>query len=231
MARVSKRNKAIKEQLESGKVYMVEEAFELLKKMSSVTFRESVDVAIRLGVDPRKSDQNVRGATVLPNGTGKTVRVAVFTQGDNVEKALEAGADVVGMDDLHDQIKGGDLAFDVVIATPDAMRVVGKLGQVLGPRGLMPNPKVGTVATDVAAAVRNAKAGQVRFRTDKGGIIHSTIGKVDFEVEALQANLSALLTDLVKLKPASAKGQYLRKVAVSTTMGPGLVVDHQAFKF
>jgi large subunit ribosomal protein L1 len=231
MARVSKRNKAIREQLETGKVYLVEEAFELLKKMSSVKFRESVDVAIRLGVDPRKSDQNVRGATVLPNGTGKTVRVAVFTQGDNVEKALEAGADVVGMDDLHDQIKGGDLAFDVVIATPDAMRVVGKLGQVLGPRGLMPNPKVGTVATDVAAAVRNAKAGQVRFRTDKGGIIHSTIGKVDFEVEALQANLSALLTDLVKLKPASAKGQYLRKVAVSTTMGPGLVVDHQAFKF
>ena len=231
MARVSKRNKAIREQLESGKVYLVEEAFELLKKMSSVKFRESVDVAIRLGVDPRKSDQNVRGATVLPNGTGKTVRVAVFTQGDNVEKALEAGADVVGMDDLHDQIKGGDLAFDVVIATPDAMRVVGKLGQVLGPRGLMPNPKVGTVATDVAAAVRNAKAGQVRFRTDKGGIIHSTIGKVDFEVEALQANLSALLTDLVKLKPASAKGQYLRKVAVSTTMGPGLVVDHQAIKF
>ena len=231
MARVSKRNKAIREQLESGKVYMVEEAFELLKKMSSVKFRESVDVAIRLGVDPRKSDQNVRGATVLPNGTGKTVRVAVFTQGDNVEKALEAGADVVGMDDLHDQIKGGDLAFDVVIATPDAMRVVGKLGQVLGPRGLMPNPKVGTVATDVAAAVRNAKAGQVRFRTDKGGIIHSTIGKVDFEVDALQANLSALLTDLVKLKPASAKGQYLRKVAVSTTMGPGLVVDHQAIKF
>lgn len=231
MARASKRNKAIREQLETGKVYLVEEAFELLKKLSNVKFRESVDVAIRLGVDPRKSDQNVRGATVLPNGTGKTVRVAVFTQGDNVEKALEAGADVVGMDDLHDQIKGGDLAFDVVIATPDAMRVVGKLGQVLGPRGLMPNPKVGTVATDVAAAVRNAKAGQVRFRTDKGGIIHSTIGKVDFEVEALQANLSALLTDLVKLKPASAKGQYLRKVAVSTTMGPGLVVDHQAFKF
>jgi len=230
MARASKRNKAIREQLETGKVYLVEEAFELLKKLSNVKFRESVDVAIRLGVDPRKSDQNVRGATVLPNGTGKTVRVAVFTQGDNVEKALEAGADVVGMDDLHDQIKGGDLAFDVVIATPDAMRVVGKLGQVLGPRGLMPNPKVGTVATDVAAAVRNAKAGQVRFRTDKGGIIHSTIGKVDFEVDALQANLSALLTDLIKLKPASAKGQYLRKVAVSTTMGPGLVVDHQAFK-
>jgi len=230
MANSSKRNKAIREQLEPGKVYLVDEALELLKKLSGVKFIESVDVAIRLGVDPRKSDQNVRGATVLPNGTGKSVRVAVFTQGDNVDKALEAGADVVGMDDLHDQIKGGDLAFDVVIATPDAMRVVGKLGQVLGPRGLMPNPKVGTVATDVAAAVQNAKAGQVRFRTDKGGIIHSTIGKVDFEVEALQANLAALLTDLNKLKPATAKGQYLRKVSVSTTMGPGIVVDHQAIK-
>jgi len=230
MAGKSKRNKAIHEQIEAGKVYGVEDALELLKKFSTVKFKESVDVAIRLGVDPRKSDQNVRGATVLPNGTGKTVRVAVFTQGDNVEKALEAGADVVGMDDLHDQIKGGDLAFDVVIATPDAMRVVGKLGQILGPRGLMPNPKVGTVATDVAAAVKNAKAGQVRFRTDKGGIIHSTIGKVDFEVEALHANLEALLTDLIKLKPASAKGQYLRKVAISTTMGPGIVVDHQAIK-
>ena len=230
MASASKRNKAIHEQLEPGKVYLVDDALELLKKFSNVKFKESVDVAIRLGVDPKKSDQNVRGATVLPNGTGKTVRVAVFTQGDNVEKALAAGADVVGMDDLHDQIKGGDLAFDVVIATPDAMRVVGRLGQVLGPRGLMPNPKVGTVATDVAAAVTNAKAGQVRFRTDKGGIIHSTIGKADFEVEALRANLTALLTDLVKLKPASAKGQYLKKVAVSTTMGPGLVVDHSAIK-
>jgi large subunit ribosomal protein L1 len=230
MATASKRNRAIREQLEPGKVYLVEEALEMLKKFSNVKFTESVDVAIRLGVDPRKSDQNVRGSTVLPNGTGKTVRVAVFTQGENVEKALEAGADVVGMDDLHDQIKGGDLAFDVVIATPDAMRVVGKLGQVLGPRGLMPNPKVGTVATDVAAAVRNAKAGQVRFRTDKGGIIHSTIGKVDFEVDALRENLNALLTDLVKMKPASAKGQYLKKVAVSTTMGPGLVVDHLAMK-
>jgi len=230
MAGKSKRNNAIREQIETGKLYGVEDALELLKKFSTVKFKESVDVAIRLGVDPRKSDQNVRGATVLPNGTGKTVRVAVFTQGDNVEKALEAGADVVGMDDLHDQIKGGDLAFDVVIATPDAMRVVGKLGQVLGPRGLMPNPKVGTVSTDVVAAVKNAKAGQVRFRTDKGGIIHSTIGKVDFEVEALNANLEALLTDLIKLKPASAKGQYLKKVAVSTTMGPGIVVDHMAIK-
>jgi large subunit ribosomal protein L1 len=230
MAKASKRNKAIREQLEPGKVYVVDDALELLKKFSNLKFKESVDVAIRLGVDSRKSEQNVRGATVLPNGTGKTVRVAVFTQGDNVQLALDAGADVVGMDDLHDQIKGGDLGFDVVIATPDAMRVVGKLGQILGPRGLMPNPKVGTVATDVAAAVKNAKAGQVRFRTDKGGIIHSTIGKVDFEVEALRANLAALLTDLNKLKPAAAKGQYLRKVAISTTMGPGIVVDHSALK-
>lgn len=228
MANSSKRNKAIREQIEPGKVYGVDDALELLKKFSNLKFKESVDVAIRLGVDPRKSDQNVRGATVLPNGTGKTVRVAVFTQGDNVQKALDAGADVVGMDDLHDQIKGGDMAFDVVIATPDAMRVVGKLGQVLGPRGLMPNPKVGTVATDVAAAVTNAKAGQVRFRTDKGGIIHSTIGKVDFEVDALHANLVALIADLNKLKPATAKGLYLKKVALSTTMGPGLVVDHSA---
>lgn len=230
MAKMSKRRKAIREQVEQGKVYTVEEAFEVLKKLSNVKFTESVDVAIRLGVDPRKSDQNVRGATVLPNGTGKKVRVAVFTQGDNVEKALEAGADVVGMDDLHDQIKDGDLDFDVVIASPDAMRVVGKLGQVLGPRGLMPNPKVGTVAPDVAEAVRNAKAGQVRFRTDKAGIIHSTIGKASFEVDALRGNLRALMADLAKLKPASAKGQYIKKVAVSTTMGPGLVVDHQALK-
>lgn len=230
MTKVSKRVKAIREQVEPGKTYAVEEALSLLKNISKLKFTESVDVAVRLGVDPKKSDQNVRGSTVLPNGTGKTVRVAVFTQGDNVEKALEAGADVVGMDDLHDQMKGGDINFDVVIASPDAMRVVGKLGQLLGPRGLMPNPKVGTVATDVAAAVKNAKAGQVRFRTDKGGIIHSTIGKADFEVDALRENLAALLTDLQKLKPASAKGQYLKKVAISTTMGPGLVVDHSAFK-
>ena len=230
MTKLSKRVKAIREQVEPGKVYLVEDALTLLKDSSKVKFTESVDVAVRLGVDPKKSDQNVRGSTVLPNGTGKTVRVAVFTQGDNVEKALEAGADVVGMDDLHDQMKGGDIDFDVVIASPDAMRVVGKLGQLLGPRGLMPNPKVGTVAPDVAAAVKNAKAGQVRFRTDKGGIIHSTIGKADFEVDALRENLAALLTDLQKLKPASAKGQYLKKVAISTTMGPGLVVDHSGFK-
>jgi len=230
MTKVSKRVKAIREQVEPGKIYAVDDALSLLKDISKVKFTESVEVAVRLGVDPKKSDQNVRGSTVLPNGTGKTVRVAVFTQGDNVEKALEAGADVVGMDDLHDQMKGGDINFDVVIASPDAMRVVGKLGQLLGPRGLMPNPKVGTVAPDVAAAVKNAKAGQVRFRTDKGGIIHSTIGKADFEVNALRENLAALLTDLQKLKPASAKGQYLKKVALSTTMGPGLVVDHSAFK-
>ena len=230
MVIASKRNKAIREQVEPGKIYAIDDALALLKKFSNVKFTESVDVAIRLGVDPKKSDQNVRGATVLPNGTGKVVRVAVFTQGENVEKAVEAGADVVGMDDLHDQIKAGDMSFDVVIASPDAMRVVGKLGQILGPRGLMPNPKVGTVTIDVAAAVKNAKAGQVRFRTDKGGIIHSTIGKADFEVDALRENLAALMAELVKLKPASAKGQYLKKVAVSTTMGPGLVVDHLAFK-
>ncbi len=226
MSKMSKRMRAITEQVDKDKIYAVDEALGLLKDLSKLKFRESVDVSVRLGVDPRKSDQNVRGATVLPNGTGKDVRVAVFTQGDNVEKAKAAGADVVGMDDLHDQIKGGDLDFGVVIATPDAMRVVGKLGQVLGPRGLMPNPKVGTVTPDVATAVKNAKAGQVRFRTDKAGIIHSTIGKADFEVDALKANLSALLADLVKLKPASSKGTYLKKVALSTTMGPGLTVDH-----
>ena len=220
-----KRLKAIREQLEPGKAYSIDEALGLLKNSSKVKFTESVDVAIRLGVDPRKSDQNVRGSTVLPNGTGKTVRVAVFAQSDNADKAKEAGADVVGMDDLHDQMKGGDIAFDVVIATPDAMRVVGKLGQLLGPRGLMPNPKVGTVTTDVETAVKNAKAGQVRYRTDKAGIIHTTIGKVDFDVDALKGNLHALITDLVKLKPAASKGAFLQKVALSTTMGPGIQVD------
>lgn len=230
MSKMSRRVKAMREKVDRSKVYSIEDALTLLKECSNLKFTESVDVAVKLGIDPKKSDQNVRGSTVLPNGTGKTVRVAVFTQGDNVEKALAAGADVVGMDDLHDRMKDGDIDFDVVIASPDAMRVVGKLGQVLGPRGLMPNPKVGTVAPDVAEAVRNAKAGQVRFRTDKGGIIHSTIGKASFDVDALSANLSALLMDLRKLKPASAKGQYLRKVSISTTMGPGLVVDHSAFK-
>ncbi len=228
MAKFSKRIRAIQEKVDSEKVYDLKEALQLLKDTSTVKFNESVDVAIRLGVDSRKSDQVVRSATVLPNGTGKNVRVAVFTQGDNVEKAKEAGADIVGMDDLHDQIKGGDMNFDVVIATPDAMRVVGKLGQILGPRGLMPNPKVGTVSTDVVTAVKNAKAGQVRYRTDKAGIIHSTIGKVDFEIQALEENLSALVQDLVKAKPASAKGIYLQKVAVSTTMGPGITVDQSS---
>ncbi|MEE4173283.1 MAG: 50S ribosomal protein L1 [Xanthomonadales bacterium] len=226
MAKMSKRMRAIEERIDRDKIYDVDEGLALLKDMSKLNFRESVDVAVRLGVDPRKSDQNVRGSTVLPNGTGKEVRVAVFAQGENAEKAKAAGADAVGMDDLHDQIKDGDLDFGVVIATPDAMRVVGKLGQVLGPRGLMPNPKVGTVTPDVETAVKNAKAGQVRFRTDKAGIIHSTIGKADFEVDALKANLSALLADLVKLKPASSKGHYLKKVAVSTTMGPGITIDH-----
>ena len=225
MSRSGKRMKAIREQLEPGKAYTIDEALDILKGSSKLKFTESVDVAIRLGVDSRKSDQNVRGSTVLPNGTGKTVRVAVFAQSENAEKAKEAGADVVGMDDLHDQIKGGDLNFDVVIATPDAMRVVGKLGQVLGPRGLMPNPKVGTVSTDVVTAVKNAKAGQVRYRTDKAGIIHSTIGKADFEIDALKGNLQALITDLIKLKPASSKGTFVQKVAVSTTMGPGIIVD------
>jgi len=225
MSGLGKRMKAIREQLEPGKSYAIDEALDILKSSSKLKFTESVDVAIRLGVDSRKSDQNVRGSTVLPNGTGKTVRVAVFAQSDNAEKAKEAGADVVGMEDLHDQIKGGDLNFDVVIATPDAMRVVGKLGQVLGPRGLMPNPKVGTVSTDVTTAVKNAKAGQVRYRTDKAGIIHSTIGKADFEIDALKGNLLALITDLIKLKPASSKGTFVQKVAISTTMGPGIIVD------
>jgi len=231
MARLSKRIKSIREQLEPGRAYPVDEALTLLKQASKVKFTESVDVAIRLGVDPRKSDQNVRGSTVLPNGTGKSVRVAVFAQSENAEKAKEAGADVVGMDDLHDRMKEGDLNFDVVIATPDAMRVVGKLGQLLGPRGLMPNPKVGTVATDVEAAVRNAKAGQVRYRTDKAGIIHSTIGKVTFEVDALKGNLSALLKDLMKLKPSSAKGVYLQRIALSTTMGPGILIDQTTLDY
>lgn len=231
MARLSKRMKAIREQVEPGKAYTLDEALEILKNSSKIKFVESVDVAVRLGIDPRKSDQNVRGSTVLPNGTGKQVRVAVFAQSENAEKALAAGADVVGMDDLHDKMKEGDLNYDVVIATPDAMRVVGKLGQVLGPRGLMPNPKVGTVTTDVATAVKNAKAGQVRYRTDKAGIVHSTIGKASFEVDALKGNLSALLKDLVKLKPAAAKGAYLQKISVSTTMGPGIVVDQSSVSY
>jgi large subunit ribosomal protein L1 len=224
MAR-SKRIRAVREQIEPGKAYALDEALELLKSVSKVKFTESVDVAIRLGVDPRKSDQVVRGAIVLPHGTGKSVRVAVFAQGENADKAKAAGAEIVGMDDLAETIKGGEIDFDVCIATPDAMRVVGRLGQVLGPRGLMPNPKVGTVTTDVETAVKNAKAGQVQYRTDKAGIVHSTIGKADFEVGALRDNLKTLVAELVKAKPPAAKGQYLKKVAVSTTMGPGLTVD------
>jgi large subunit ribosomal protein L1 len=225
MAKLSKRVKAIQGKSPPGKQYSINEALALLSELSVVKFKESVDVSVNLGVDPRKSDQVVRSSTVLPHGTGKTVRVAVFTQGANADAAKEAGADIVGMDDLADSVKAGNMDFDVVIASPDAMRVVGQLGQILGPRGLMPNPKVGTVAPDVAAAVRNAKAGQVRYRTDKGGIIHASIGKVDFSVDSLRENLQALLADLNKLKPASAKGVYMQKVTVSTTMGPGLMVD------
>ena len=226
MARLTKRAQATNEKVTPGKLYSFEEALGLLKELSTVKFTESVDVSVNLGIDPRKSDQGVRGATVLPNGTGKTVRVAVFTQGANADAAMEAGADIVGMDDLAEEVKKGNMDFDVVIASPDAMRVVGTLGQILGPRGLMPNPKVGTVAQDVAAAVRNAKAGQVRYRTDKGGIIHCQIGRLDFEIDSLKQNLSALLADLVKAKPTSAKGIYMGKLSVSTTMGPGLQVDH-----
>jgi large subunit ribosomal protein L1 len=225
MAKQSKRAKAISSKIEVGKFYGADEAFVLLKSISSVKFVESIDVAVILGVDPRKSDQAVRGATVLPNGTGKAVRVAVFAQGANAETAREAGADIVGMDDLAAQVKAGEINFDVVIATPDAMRVVGQLGQILGPRGLMPNPKVGTVTADVATAVRNAKAGQVRYRTDKKGIIHCTIGRVNFEPTALKENLEALLADLKKIKPSTSKGVYLKKITVSSTMGPGLSID------
>ena len=225
MAKLTKRAKVLREKTEPGKQYAIDEALGLLSQLSSVKFKESVDVSVNLGVDPRKSDQVVRSSTVLPHGTGKTVRVAVFTQGANADAAREAGADIVGMDDLAESVKAGNMDFDVVIASPDAMRVVGQLGQILGPRGLMPNPKVGTVTPAVATAVQNAKAGQVRYRTDKAGIIHCSIGKVDFKVDALRENLLALLVDLGKLKPSSAKGIYMKKITVSTTMGPGLIVD------
>ncbi|WP_355662027.1 50S ribosomal protein L1 [Halomonas salifodinae] len=228
MAKLSKRAQLINEKVDSTKVYSLEEAVALLAELSTVKFKESLDVAINLGVDPRKSDQVVRGATVMPNGTGKDVRVAVFTQGANADAAKEAGADIVGMDDLAEQVKKGQLDFDVVIASPDAMRVVGQLGQILGPRGLMPNPKVGTVTPDVATAVKNAKAGQVRFRTDKNGIIHTTLGKVDFDATAIKGNLEALVADLKKLKPSTSKGVYFKKMTLSTTMGPGITVDHSA---
>jgi len=225
MAKLTKRQKAIASKIEAGKVYNFEEAAVLLAELSTVKFSESFDVAVNLGVDPRKSDQVVRSATVLPHGTGKTVRVAVFTQGPAAEAALAAGADRVGMDDLAAEMKGGDLNYDVVIASPDAMRVVGQLGQVLGPRGLMPNPKVGTVTPDVAGAVKNAKAGQVRYRTDKNGIIHTSVGKVGFEAGKLKENVEALIADLKRIKPASSKGIYVKRVTLSTTMGPGLVID------
>ncbi|MFA7593481.1 MAG: 50S ribosomal protein L1 [Thiohalobacteraceae bacterium] len=225
MTKLSKRIKAINEKITPGKLYAAEEGFDLLKQLASAKFKESVDVAVNLGVDPRKSDQVVRSSTVLPNGTGKSVRVAVFAQGANADAAKAAGADIVGFDDLAESIKGGSMDFDVVIASPDAMRIVGQLGQILGPRGLMPNPKVGTVTPNVAEAVKNAKAGQVRYRTDKAGIIHCTIGKVDFEVSALKENLQALLADLNRIRPSTAKGVYMKKVTVSTTMGPGVVLD------
>ena len=228
MAKLSKRAKVIREKVDPNKAYSLEEAVALLSELSTVKFKESLDVAINLGVDPRKSDQVVRGATVMPNGTGKDVRVAVFTQGANADAAKEAGADIVGMDELAEQVKKGRMDFDVVIASPDAMRVVGQLGQILGPRGLMPNPKVGTVTPDVATAVKNAKAGQVRFRTDKNGIIHTTLGKVDFDAASVQGNLEALVADLKKLKPSSSKGIYFKKITLSTTMGPGLTIDHSA---
>jgi large subunit ribosomal protein L1 len=225
MAALGKRTRAIHEKLEVGKQYLVDEALTFVKENASAKFVESIDVAINLGVDPRKSDQVVRSSTVLPNGTGKTVRVAVFAQGANAEAATAAGADIVGFDDLAESIKAGNMDFDVVIASPDAMRVVGTLGQVLGPRGLMPNPKVGTVTPNVAEAVKNAKSGQVRYRTDKAGIIHCPIGNASFEVEALQQNLTALLEDLNKLKPSSAKGIYFKRISVSSTMGAGVTID------
>ncbi len=225
MAKLTKRTKAFRDKVDSTKLYSIDEALELLKSMPATKFDQSVDVSVNLGVDPRKSDQVVRGSTVMPNGTGKSVRVAVFAQGPNADAAKEAGADIVGFEDLADDIKKGNMNFDVVIASPDAMRVVGQLGQILGPRGLMPNPKVGTVTPDVAGAVKNAKAGQVRYRTDKAGIIHCVVGKVSFDVASLKTNIDALLADLNKAKPSSAKGVYFKKVSVSSTMGPGITVD------
>jgi len=225
MAALSKRKKIAREKVDADAKYAIDDALGLVKELAVAKFPESVDVSVNLGVDPRKSDQVVRGSTVLPNGTGKSVRVAVFAQGENADKATAAGADIVGFEDLAETVKGGEMNFDVVIATPDAMRVVGTLGQILGPRGLMPNPKVGTVTADVETAVKNAKAGQVRYRTDKAGIIHCPIGRADFELPALKQNLEALLTDLKKAKPAASKGQYFTKLTVSSTMGPGVSID------
>lgn len=230
MAKLTKRQKAIQEKIEAGKLYPIDEAVALLKEVSSVKFSETIDIAVNLGVDAKKSDQVVRGATTLPHGTGKDVRVAVFAQGENADKAKAAGADIVGMEDLAEQVKGGNLDFDVVIAEPAAMRVVGQLGTVLGPRGLMPNPKTGTVTPDVETAVQNAKAGQVRYRIDKNGIIHGCIGKISFESKAIKENLEALIADLKKAKPSAAKGVYLKKMTLSSTMGPGLVLDQASLE-
>jgi large subunit ribosomal protein L1 len=229
MAKLSKQKKLIRDSIVSGTVYKADQAVDVLKKFASKKFVESIDVAVNLGVDPRKSDQVVRSSTLLPKGTGKTVRVAVFAQGDLAEKAKAAGADRVGFEDLAEDIKAGNMPYDVVIATPDAMRIVGTLGQILGPRGLMPNPKVGTVTMQVEKAVNDAKAGQVRYRTDKNGIIHCSVGKVDFNPADIVENINALLVDLRKLKPASAKGIYIKKITMSSTMGPGLVLDLSSF--
>jgi len=230
MAKLTKRQRAINEKVDGSKQYSIQDAVALLKELSTVKFAETVDVSINLGIDPRKSDQSVRGATTLPHGNGKDVRVAVFTQGANAEAAKAAGAEYVGMDELAAEVKAGKMDFDVVIASPDAMRVVGQLGQVLGPRGLMPNPKTGTVTPDVVTAVKNAKAGQVRYRAEKGGIVHGGIGKISFDTVAIKENLEALINDLKKSKPSTAKGVYLKKVALSTTMGPGLVIDQSSLE-
>ena len=229
MAKLSKKAKLVKSKVDKTKQYSIAEAVQILKDLGTDKFNEAIDISVNLGVDPRKSDQNVRGATVLPNGTGKTVRVAVFTQGPNAEAAKAAGADIVGMEDLAELVKKGEMNFDVVIASPDAMRVVGQLGQILGPRGLMPNPKVGTVTADVAMAVKNAKSGQVRYRTDKSGIIHTTLGKLTFEAADIQGNLEALLADLRRAKPTASKGVYIKKITLSSTMGPGLWLDPSSF--
>jgi large subunit ribosomal protein L1 len=230
MAKLSKRQRTIREKIVAGKQYSLSDAITLLKEVAVKSFPETVEIAVNLGVDPRKSDQSIRGATTLPNGTGKNVRVAVFTQGASAEAAVAAGADIVGMEDLAAQVKAGNMDFDVVIADPAAMRVVGQLGQILGPRGLMPNPKTGTVTPDVATAVRNAKAGQVRFRADKAGIVHGGIGSINFDEAALKGNLEALIADLIKAKPASAKGVYFKKMTLSTTMGPGIVLDQSSLE-
>jgi large subunit ribosomal protein L1 len=228
MVAVVKRMKPWSAKIQAGKNYPIDEALTIVKELANAKFNESVDVAVNLGIDPSKSDQQVRGSSVLPHGTGKTVRVAVFTSGKNADAAREAGADIVGLEDLAEKVKAGEMNFDVVVASPDAMRVVGQLGQILGPRGLMPNPKVGTVTPDVANAVRNAKAGQVRFRADKGGVVHTSIGKATFEIQALKENLNALLADLQKAKPSAAKGVYLKRISVSSTMGPGVRVDQSS---